>query len=334
MYTMRPDCVAPMFGSSSLCAFGNGVMYSPRKTKPHISLTAREDSYEVKSDERIIPVQRQAGKSKSTKCMIGSGIAGGQDSFNPTYAVAAVHTYKQTKRKDKKSLPGDALLDSILKLKHKQSLSGKGIGMKGCGFPFEGDWMGDNWRKQESNERRELLGTGSEHLGKANDFGPPDPYAMSQWGGGSRADKSSWLEPLKKVLTSRVVPELIRYEGIDDLEGRRKIGSGGGWAAHYETYAKTFKSGEMGEVAREKFSKQVAATIVDYVNRERRRHNSPDLDRVQRYRLGKAIHAYAHSKIHTDVSDDYFWDEVLPYILSGRLVAWGHIKTGGGVCGN
>jgi hypothetical protein len=251
----------------------------------------------------------------------------GQASFNPTYALAAVHQAKHFERKEKKVLPGDELLDRILK-----SSASKSKGMKGRGYQFEGDWMGDNWTQQQSNQRREMLGSGAELLGKVSDFeGPTGPYDMEQVGGGS-VSKGSWIEPLKKTLIKTVVPALLHFKGVDDLNGRRKVGSGGGWAAHYESYAKTLRATTMSDAAIEKFAKQVASTIIDYVNTERRRHNQFDLDKTQRYRLGKALMAYRHARTHTSVGDEYFWKEVLPYVLEGRLVAWGHIKTGGGRC--
>lgn len=318
---MRPDVSLGAFGHGRLFGSGHNIMYGPMTPRKTPSLPAPADAYDLNEDERCtpsIPTTRPKSKSK----MKGAGCTPmGQASFNPTYALAAVHQAKQFQKKEKKVLPGDELLDRILKSSKKP--------MKGKGYQFEGEWMGDDWTHQQSNQRREMIGSGAELLGKASDFeGPTGPYAMEQVGGGE--SKGGWIEPLKKVLIKTVVPALLHFKGVDDLGGRRKVGSGGGWAAHYETYAKTLRATTMSDAAIEKFAKQVASTIIDYVNTERRRHNQFDLDKTQRYRLGKALMAYRHARTHTAVGDEYFWKEVLPYVLEGRLVAWGHIKTGGG----
>jgi hypothetical protein len=328
MYTMRPDCMASAFANCGLSAFGNGVMFGTMPTKKNVSLPKAPDSTDFQENERCVPTINAGPPKKKDKSMVGCGMVAGPASFNPTYAGAAIHSLTHIKKKEKKSLPGDALLDSILKGKRAGSMSGKGCGMTGRGYQFEGDWMGDNWMKESDNNRRELLGSGLEHLGKAGDFGPPDQFNLSQTGGSSK-NGGSWIEPMKRSLMGTVVPALIHHKGIDDLDGRRKVGRGAGWAAHYDKYAKTFKAGAMGQAAQEKFCKQIATTVVDYVNAERRRHNAPEIDKQQRYRLGKALLAYVHARTHTDVSDEYFWDEVLPYVLEGKLVAWGHLKTGG-----
>lgn len=323
MYTMRPDLSLGAFGHGRLFGCGHNVMYGPMTTKKSVKLPAPADAYDLNEDERCTPTI-PVTKPKSSSKMKGAGCnTMGQASFNPTYALAAVHQAKQFEKKEKKILPGDELLDRILKSTKNKT------GMKGKGYQFEGEWMGDNWTQQQSNQRREMLGTGTELYGKASDFeSQTGPYDMEQMGGGTTA-KGSWIEPLKKSLAHTVVPALLHFKGVDDLEGRRKVGSGGGWAAHYESYAKTLRATTMSDQAVDKFTRQIASTIIDYVNTERRRHNQFDLDKTHRYRLGKAMMAYRYARTHTSVGDEYFWKEVLPYVLQGRLVAWGHIKTGG-----
>jgi hypothetical protein len=331
MYTMRPDFDG---------MFGSGLLFGVRPQKPTSKVSLPQgpsaDAFDLLQAEKCVETIPTKPKSTSHG-MKGAGCrVVGEASFNPHYVVAGVHTARHVKKEKKKALPGEELLDMLLKSKRAQSTTGKGIGMKGRGFQFEGEWFGDNWMKQESNQRRELIGSGCEHLGKGTDFDPEPtgPYDMEpnsggQVGGGGKASKSSWIEPMKRTLTSTVVPALLHYKGLDDLDGRRKIGKGGGWAAHFESYAKTLRGTSMSEPAVDKFCKQVAATVVDYVNGERRRHNAPDIDKQQRYRLAKSLMAYIYSRTHTDVGDEYFWSEVLPYVLHGRLVAWGHLKTGG-----
>ena len=226
---------------------------------------------------------------------------------------------------EKKKLPGDDRLDALLSKKHT-SAKGKGIGMKGTGFEFEGAWMGDDWTAQSTNIRREMIGSGPEHMGKCDDFAPTDPYDMGQVGGSAAA---SWVHSMKRSLSTIVIPALIHYDGLDDVDGRRKIGKGAGWEMHYDSYAKTLKASGMGAVANEKFCRKVSDVVTDYVNAERRRHRAPTMDRQQRHRLAKALMAYVHSKESTVSTDRSFWDEVLPYVMTGTLVSWGHLKTGG-----
>lgn len=328
MYTMRPDYMASAFGHYTSPAFGSGFTFSGPSKSSQVKLPMARDSIEFKDSERCVPTTPSKPHRKD-KTMVGCGMVAGPASFNPTYAGAAIHTLKHIKKKEKKSLPGDALLDSILKSKKASSMSGKGCGMVGKGYQFEGDWMGDNWTKEADNSRRELLGSGLEHLGRASDFGPPDQFNLSQ-SGGSSGKPTEWMEPMKRSIREHVVPALLSHKGLDDLEGRRKVSSAAGWVSHYDKYARTFKAGAMGQPAKDKFCKQIATTVVDYVNKERRRHNAPDIDKQQCYRLGKALMAYIHAKAHTHVSDEYFWDEVTPYVLNGKLVSWGHLKTGGG----
>lgn len=246
--------------------------------------------------------------------MLGAGMHG-HESTNPDYRHAAVHE-RAPKRAKKKILPGDELLDAILKHKKSASMTGKGVGMRGRGYQFEGDWIGDDWQMQALNRRRQLAlrcyepmtGTGTKH-------------------------SIPWLESMKTNINSTIVPALIRFKGLDDLSGRRKVGSGAGWKAHFDADADALRATTMSPAHIDKFCRNVAATVVDYVNDERHRHNASPIDKQQRYRIGRALLAYIYKREHAPsaITDEYFWKEVLPYILTGKLVSWGYLKTGGGL---
>ena len=262
-------------------------------------------------DEKVTPTIRSTIKRQ--RPMVGSG-APSQESNNPLYSSSAVHE-RPAKRAKKKSLPGDELLDSILKHKRSASMTGKGIGMRGRGYAFEGEWIGDDWRAQALNRRRQLA----------------TRCERPMTGEGTK-QSVAWIEPMKANIGSVIVPALINFKGIDDLSGRRKVGKGAGWKDDFMADASSFRAGSKGPKETEKFCRTVAASIVDYVNDERHRHGARPIDKQQRYRIGRALLAYIYKRERLPgLSDDYFWSEVMPYILTGKLVAWGFLKTGGGL---